>query len=69
MSRYLVARLRSQGGVMSLPVGWYSAPLSTQTGRPAFWRESSIEVPAAASALAVLMQIQGNTEMPDANRF
>lgn len=74
MSRYLVARLRSQGGVMSLPVGWYSVALSTQYSAARqedqrFGAESSIGVPAAPSALAVLMQILGNPEMPDANRI
>ena len=79
MSRYLVARFRSQGGVMSLPVGWYSVALSTQllsTQYSAtkqedqrFGAESSIEVPVVSRALTVLMQIQGNPEMPDVNRM
>ena len=81
MSRYLVARFRSQGGVMSLPVGWYSVALSTQHSALStqysaarqedqrFGAESSIEVPAVSRALTVLMQIQGNPEMPDVNRI
>ena len=74
MSRYLVARFRSQGGVMSLPVGWYSVALSTQYSAARqedqrFGAESSIEVPAVSRALTVLMQIQGNPEMPDVNRI
>ena len=74
MSRHLVARLRSQGGVMSLPVGWYSVALSTQYSAARqedqrFGAESLIGVPAAAGALTVLMQIQGNPEVPDANRI
>ena len=70
MSRYLVARLRSQGGVMSLPVGWYSVALSTQQpDRKTRALARSHRSPAVSSALTMLMQIQGNPEMPDANRI